>query len=336
MKLIQQLEQGSKSFSVFSQDLLEDLKRLLQLMGVPYVQAPYEAEAQCAYLELHGLVDGVVTEDSDALLFGSKNVLRNIFDNNRFVEQYDARRISKEMGLSRHDLIKMALFMGSDYTQGVKGIASVNSIEIINCFPDIKYSGDPASEDVKVVQAPFGSGLMRFKEWVDLKYKEPKQVKKAKTAKERELELIQEFMESSSEESDKENRGNHDGDLLEDQSHNQRVKDLEDQINQMFHMDQDSRAHLEREKRYKESHANLRKHWIFPASFPEQEIFDSYLKPTVDESKEAFSWGQPAFTEIESFAIRHLGWKEHEINQYVHQVKKRMDERKEKARLMGL
>jgi DNA excision repair protein ERCC-5 len=119
-------------------------------MGVPYVQAPYEAEAQCAYLELHGLVDGVVTEDSDALLFGSKNVLRNIFDNNRFVEQYDARRIWREMGLSRHDLIKMALFMGSDYTQGVKGIASVNSIEIINCFPDIKFGVDFASEDVKV------------------------------------------------------------------------------------------------------------------------------------------------------------------------------------------
>ena len=86
MKLIQQLEQGSKSFSVFSQDLIDDLKRLLHLMGIPYVQAPYEAEAQCAYLELHGLVDGVVTEDSDALLFGSKNVLRNIFDNNKFVE----------------------------------------------------------------------------------------------------------------------------------------------------------------------------------------------------------------------------------------------------------
>ena len=45
MKLISQLEQGSKSFSVFSQDLLEDLKRLLSLMGIPYVQAPYEAEA---------------------------------------------------------------------------------------------------------------------------------------------------------------------------------------------------------------------------------------------------------------------------------------------------
>jgi len=38
------------------------------------------------------------------------------------------------MGLDRQDLIVMALFMGSDYTPGVKGIAAVNAIEVINSF----------------------------------------------------------------------------------------------------------------------------------------------------------------------------------------------------------
>lgn len=54
------------------------------------------------------------------------------------------------MGLDREDLIKMALFMGSDYTIGVRGIAAVNAIEIINCF-----QGD--------------DGLDRFKSWVNIK-----------------------------------------------------------------------------------------------------------------------------------------------------------------------
>lgn len=106
------------------------------MMGVPFVQAPYEAEAQCAFLEINGLVDGIVTEDSDALLFGSKCVLRNIFDKSRFVQLYSSKNILNEMGLKREDLIKMALFLGCDYTQGVKGIASVNAIEIISSFPD--------------------------------------------------------------------------------------------------------------------------------------------------------------------------------------------------------
>ena len=41
---------------------------------VPYVVAPYEADAQLAYLEKEGIVDGIITEDSDLLVFGCKNV----------------------------------------------------------------------------------------------------------------------------------------------------------------------------------------------------------------------------------------------------------------------
>jgi len=136
MNLISELERTQKSFSLLSSDLNDDLKRVLKLMGIPYVNAPFEAESQCAYLELTGLVDGVITEDSDALLFGSKKVYRNIFEKNKFVEMYDANIIQKDMGLNRRDLIKMAMFMGSDYTKGVKGIAAVNATEIINSFPD--------------------------------------------------------------------------------------------------------------------------------------------------------------------------------------------------------
>lgn len=97
-----------------------------------------------------GLVDGVITEDSDVLLFGATKVYRNIFEKNKFAEFYDMKIIEKDMGLEREDLIKMALFMGSDYTIGVRGIAAVNAIEIINSFPG-------------------NEGLERFKKWVDIK-----------------------------------------------------------------------------------------------------------------------------------------------------------------------
>ena len=45
MKLISELEKTQKSFSLFSEELYDDLKRVLKLMGIPWVTAPYEAES---------------------------------------------------------------------------------------------------------------------------------------------------------------------------------------------------------------------------------------------------------------------------------------------------
>lgn len=53
-----------------------EVQELLQLFGLPYVVAPSEAEAQCAWLDHQGLVDGVVTDDNDAFVFGAQRVFR--------------------------------------------------------------------------------------------------------------------------------------------------------------------------------------------------------------------------------------------------------------------
>ena len=46
------------------------------MFGLPYIIAPQEAEAQCAWLDSAGLVDGVVTDDNDVFLFGAQRVYR--------------------------------------------------------------------------------------------------------------------------------------------------------------------------------------------------------------------------------------------------------------------
>ncbi|TFK46822.1 PIN domain-like protein [Heliocybe sulcata] len=51
------------------------LIKALKAEGIPYIVAPYEADAQLAYLERLGVVDGIITEDSDLLVFGCKKVL---------------------------------------------------------------------------------------------------------------------------------------------------------------------------------------------------------------------------------------------------------------------
>ena len=128
--------------------MVEECKTLLRLMGVPYLVAPAEAEAQCAVLEELGYVDGVVTDDSDALIFGAKHVYRHMFERRRFVQLYRASTIEQAIGLSRDHLVAMTLLLGSDYTPGIRGIGKVNAIEVVSVF------------------GPTLSGLEAFRKWV--------------------------------------------------------------------------------------------------------------------------------------------------------------------------
>nr|XP_043632130.1 DNA repair protein UVH3 [Erigeron canadensis] len=131
-----------------SGDMFAECQELLQMFGLPYIIAPMEAEAQCAFMELENLVDGVVTDDSDVLLFGARSVYKNIFDDRKYVETYFMKDIESELGLTREKLIRMAMLLGSDYTEGISGIGIVNAVEVLNAFPEV-------------------DGLHKFREWIE-------------------------------------------------------------------------------------------------------------------------------------------------------------------------
>lgn len=118
-----------------NQSMLLDIKQLLALLGIPFIDAPMEAEAQCASLEEIGLVHGVVTEDSDAFVFGARTVYKNIFSDRKYVQAYEMNEVEQTLGLNRERLILLALFLGSDYTQGIKHIGIVNAMEILRHYP---------------------------------------------------------------------------------------------------------------------------------------------------------------------------------------------------------
>lgn len=56
---------------------------MLDYLGVPWVTAAGEAEAMCAYLDSQGLVDGCITNDGDAFLYGARTVYRNFNMNSK-------------------------------------------------------------------------------------------------------------------------------------------------------------------------------------------------------------------------------------------------------------
>ncbi|MCO5578231.1 hypothetical protein L7F22_032069 [Adiantum nelumboides] len=102
-----------------SGEMFSECQELLQMFGLPFIIAPMEAEAQCAFMDSIGVVDGVVTDDSDVFLFGGRNVFKNIFDDRKYVETYYMKDVISELGLDQEKLIHMALLLGSDYTEGI-------------------------------------------------------------------------------------------------------------------------------------------------------------------------------------------------------------------------
>ncbi|KAI9685500.1 MAG: hypothetical protein M1822_004358 [Bathelium mastoideum] len=104
-------------------------KQLLQQFGFPYHRAPGEAEAECALLQQKGVVDAVLSEDVDTLMFGSGITIRNWSSELRsggtptHVNLYDAQKIKAGPSeMDPHGMILVGLMSGGDYTpQGIPG-----------------------------------------------------------------------------------------------------------------------------------------------------------------------------------------------------------------------
>ncbi|RKP15103.1 PIN domain-like protein, partial [Piptocephalis cylindrospora] len=106
-------------------EMIRETRELLAYFNIPYVDAPSEAEAQCVELERLGLVDGVVTDDGDALLFGAQNLYRNVFRKDKYVELYQASVLSRDLDLDLDHLVAAGLLLGGDYADGIIGVGPV-------------------------------------------------------------------------------------------------------------------------------------------------------------------------------------------------------------------
>lgn len=102
--------------------LIQELKK----MDIPYVVAPYEADSQLVYLERQGLIDGILSDDSDLLVFGAKRLLTKLdqYGNCLAINRRDfcaCREISLT-GWSDTEFRRMAIMSGCDYLSGLPGV----------------------------------------------------------------------------------------------------------------------------------------------------------------------------------------------------------------------
>ncbi|NWR09897.1 GEN endonuclease, partial [Paradoxornis webbianus] len=114
--------------------MLKECLELLECLGVPWVQAAGEAEAMCAYLNAKGLVDGCITNDGDAFLYGAETVYRNFAMNAKdpHLDSYTMSSIKEKLGCDRESLIGLAVLLGCDYLpKGVPGVGKEQALKLI-------------------------------------------------------------------------------------------------------------------------------------------------------------------------------------------------------------
>lgn len=144
--LNQQRKAALRDSEDITQQMISQIMLMLRLFGIPYITAPMEAEAQCAELVRLGLVEGIITDDSDVFLFGGLRVYKNMFNQSKTVECFLLSDLSRELGLARDALVRLAYLLGSDYVEGLPGVGPVVAMELMQEFP---------GED----------GLHKFKDW---------------------------------------------------------------------------------------------------------------------------------------------------------------------------
>ena len=112
----------------------EDCMKLLKLMGIPYVQAPGEAEAQCSEIVKGGLAYAVGSEDLDTLTFAAPILMRylTVSEAKKLpIAEYTHSKILEDMSLTNDQFIDFCILLGCDYCDSIKGIGPKKALELI-------------------------------------------------------------------------------------------------------------------------------------------------------------------------------------------------------------
>ena len=253
-------------------------------------------------------MDGIITEDSDVFLFGGQAVYKNVFRQSESVEVYLARDALKELGLTREHFVALAFLLGSDYTEGVKGVGIVNSMEILQAFPPTN-PGPNAEKEIRHAGAL--EGLCRFKEWLDgydfkdtvleMRCKEEK--KKARAKK-----------KANKVKKDARKRKVRDGDLSEVEEEEEE-DDEEAGEKEQYEEDEEKKEGTDSAlAEFVAKHKSARAKWMVPRSFPEKAVADAYLYPSANMDDAEFSWTVPKIHRVRAWVTAKLGWTDAEVD----------------------
>lgn len=131
---LEEVDKQSKRLVKVGKEHVDECKILLKFMGIPFVEAPCEAEAQCAELVKGGKVYAAGTEDMDTLTFGTNILLRHLtFSEARKmpIKEFYLDKVLEGFEMNQDQFIDLCILLGCDYVDKIKGIGPKKAIELV-------------------------------------------------------------------------------------------------------------------------------------------------------------------------------------------------------------
>lgn len=133
-----------------TQSMQDDARKVLSLLGVPYVQAPEEGEAQAAHMAGKDDVWAANSRDYDSVLFGAPRLVRYItISGQEFLptkrtsrplvpELIELQQLLTSLEITRGQLVDLAILVGTDFNEGIKGIGPKTALKLVKTHGNLE------------------------------------------------------------------------------------------------------------------------------------------------------------------------------------------------------
>lgn len=136
------IEKYNKQSIRLTSDIVNDVKNLLNFLGVSHITCDGEAEGYASELCRIGYVDYVITEDMDSLPFGATKLVRNCIDKSlkstESITVFDLNSILNNLNITHDQFVELCILCGCDYCSNIPRIGSMSAYKIIKKYGTIK------------------------------------------------------------------------------------------------------------------------------------------------------------------------------------------------------
>lgn len=157
-KTAEEIEKYSKRTVRVTRQHNDECKRLLTLMGVPIIEAPSEAEAQCAALCKAGLVYAMASEDMDSLTFATPRLTRNLMapaTQKVPVHEYDYDLVLEGLGLTADQFVDVCILCGCDYAGTIPKVGPKTALNLVQKHGNMEAVLKALDKDKYPIPDPF-------------------------------------------------------------------------------------------------------------------------------------------------------------------------------------